>query len=329
MRIEDLSQWIENDEAHHCVVEEKGDKKNLVKIPYDDDFNFLYYQRVYNGNNLSRTQAFYYCGLYNKLDGKLYDLQSVLKGKLPELDSGKTIRTIQDEFESAVRSFINDIVDNNVDNLRSPFFENESYQQKLDHFKEYYAEAVIRQKFLDGESAEDVKFQCDYDCDRFEESQMIRFLKYSTAAVEEAATGYWQTHQDDMLLDLYMNEHVKDCLEKLEAQEDTRFHRQRNISKAVNESGAKSVNVTIQRDGKDFTFKYPAFNLGCNAYMDYHSWDMPAKDRENFRNMFEEGSRFYPQEITAISYRGKTIYEAEPWGVDDTPDEDETNTMKM
>ena len=89
------------------------------------------------------------------------------------------------------------------------------------------------------------------------------------------------------------------------------------------------MNVTIQRDGKDFTFKYPAFNLGCNAYMDYHSWDMPAKDRENFRNMFEEGSRFYPQEITAISYRGKTIYEAEPWGVDDTPDEDETNTMKM
>ena len=254
MTYADFADWLENDAAHHCVVEERGDKKNLVKIPYDDDFDFLYYQRVYNGNNLSRTQAFYYCGLYNKLDGKLYDLQSVLKGKLPELDSGKTIRTIQDEFESAVRSFINDIVDDNVDNLRSPFFENESYQQKLDHFKEYYAEAVIRQKFLDGESAEDVKFQCDYDCDRFEESQMIRFLKYPTAAVEEAATGYWQTHQDDMLLDLYMNEHVKDCLEKLEAQEDTRFHRQRNISKAVNESGAKSVNVTIQRDGKDFTF---------------------------------------------------------------------------
>ena len=245
------------------------------------------------------------------------------------MDSGKTIRTLQDEFEAAVRSFINDIVDDNVDNLRSPFFENESYQQKLDHFKEYYAEAVIRQKFLDGESAEDVKFQCDYDCDRFEESQMIRFIKYPTAAVEEAATGYWQTHQDDMLLELYKNDHIKDCLGKLEAQEDTRFHRQRNISKAINESGAKSVNVTIQRDGKDFTFKYPAFNLGCNAYMDYHSWDMPAKDRENFRNMFEESSRFYPQEITSISYRGKTIYEAEPWGVEDTPDEYETNPMKM
>lgn len=63
--------------------------------------------------------------------------------------------------------------------------------------------------------------------------------------------------------------------------------------------------------------------------MDYHSWDMPAKDRENFRNMFEEGSRFFPQEITAITYRGKQIYEAEPWGAGETPVEDEGSTMKM
>ena len=79
MKYADLSTWLENDAAHHCVIEERGDKKNLVKIPYDDDFDFLYYQRVCNGNNLSRTQAFYYCGIYNKLDGRLYDLQSVLK----------------------------------------------------------------------------------------------------------------------------------------------------------------------------------------------------------------------------------------------------------
>ena len=250
MRIEDLSQWIENDDARYAVVQENNSRETFVKIPYDEDFDFIYHQRGHHGNSLSRNQAFYYCGLYNKLDGMVYDLQNPLKGSLPELDSGKTIRTLQDEFEAAVRSFINNIVDNNVDNLRSPFFENESYQQKLDHFKEYYAEAVIRQKFLDGESAEDVKFQCDYDCGRFEEAQMIRFLKYPTAAVEEAATEYWQAHQDDMLLDLYMNDHVRDCLEKLEAKEDTRFHRQRNISKAINESGAKSVNVTIQRDGK-------------------------------------------------------------------------------
>lgn len=329
MTYTDLADWLENDADRHCIVEERGDRKNLIKVPYDDDFDFLYYQRACNGNNLSRNQAFYYCGFYNKLDGRLYDLQSVLRGKCPELYSGKTIRSIQDEFQTAVRGFIENIVDNNVDNLRSPFFEDASYQQKFDHFREYYVDSEVRQRFLNDGTADDVKFHCDYDCNRFEEAQMIRYLKYPTAAVEEAATEYWQTHQDDMLLKLYMNEHVRDRLEKLEAQEDTRFHRQRNISKAINESGAKSVNVTIQRDGKDFTFKYDAYKLGCNAYMDYHSWDMSAKDRENFRNMFEEGSRFFPQEVTAITYRGKTIYEAEPWGIDEAPDEGESFDMKM
>ena len=137
MRIEDLSQWIENDDARYAVVQENNSRETFVKIPYDEDFDFIYHQRGHRENSLSRNQAFYYCGLYNKLDGMVYDLQNPLKGSLSDLDSGKTIRTIQDEFESAVRCFINDIVDNNVDNLRSPFFENESYQQKLDHFKEF------------------------------------------------------------------------------------------------------------------------------------------------------------------------------------------------
>ena len=37
MTYADFADWLENDAAHHCVVEERGDKKNLVKIPYDDD----------------------------------------------------------------------------------------------------------------------------------------------------------------------------------------------------------------------------------------------------------------------------------------------------
>ena len=32
MKYADLSTWLENDAAHHCVIEERGDKKNLVKF---------------------------------------------------------------------------------------------------------------------------------------------------------------------------------------------------------------------------------------------------------------------------------------------------------
>ena len=93
MRIEDLSQWVENDDARYAVVQENNSRETFVKIPYDEDFDFIYHQRGHHGNSLSRNQAFYYCGLYNKLDGMVYDLQNPLKGSLPELDSGKTIRS--------------------------------------------------------------------------------------------------------------------------------------------------------------------------------------------------------------------------------------------
>ena len=89
MRIEDLSQWIENDDAKYAVVQENNSRETFVKIPYDEDFDFIYHQRVSTGKNLSRNQSFYYCGIYNKLDGKLYDLQTPLKGSLPDLPSSQ------------------------------------------------------------------------------------------------------------------------------------------------------------------------------------------------------------------------------------------------
>ena len=92
MRIEDLSQWIANDDARYAVVQENNSRETFVKIPYDEDFDFIYHQRGHRENSLSRNQAFYYCGLYNKLDGMVYDLQNPLKGSLSDLDSGKTIR---------------------------------------------------------------------------------------------------------------------------------------------------------------------------------------------------------------------------------------------
>ena len=75
MKYEDLTRWVENEAARYAVVQEKNAKETFVKIPYDEDFDFIYHQRGYHENSLSRNQAFYYCGLYNKLDGRIIALQ--------------------------------------------------------------------------------------------------------------------------------------------------------------------------------------------------------------------------------------------------------------
>ena len=42
MKFEDLSQWIENDDARYAVVQENNSRETFVKIPYDEDFDFIY-----------------------------------------------------------------------------------------------------------------------------------------------------------------------------------------------------------------------------------------------------------------------------------------------
>lgn len=58
MKYEDLTQWVENEAARYAVVQEKNAKETFVKIPYDEDFDFIYHQRGYHENSLSRNQAF-------------------------------------------------------------------------------------------------------------------------------------------------------------------------------------------------------------------------------------------------------------------------------
>ena len=41
MKYEDLADWLENDADRHCTVEERGDRKHLVKVPYDDEIQYL------------------------------------------------------------------------------------------------------------------------------------------------------------------------------------------------------------------------------------------------------------------------------------------------
>ena len=96
--------------------------------------------------------------------------------------------------------------------------------------------------FLAGEAADELKYQCDYVLDRKNDDLMFRYLRYPSATVEEAATHYWQEHQDDILLELRKNEIIREKYRAIEAQKNNPLHKQRAIMAAVKESGAKTVN---------------------------------------------------------------------------------------
>ena len=105
----ELYDWFLKDIIKPAVIK-NGDKVDtFVRLPYDDDFDYIYHQDNYNGQALTPT-GLEYCGIYNKLDGQIYDAQFSLRGKLPEIDSGKSMMNLFDDFDKEVRSYIEGIV---------------------------------------------------------------------------------------------------------------------------------------------------------------------------------------------------------------------------
>ena len=234
---------------------------------------------------------------------------------------------IEQQFNDDVRAFIEGVVGNDVDHLRSPSFEDAKYDNRLDDFRRNYADSIVTRMYLGGDSADDIRFQCGYYLDRSSSALMLRYLKYHDATVEEAATGYWQTHQDDMLLELRKNEILREKLRVLEANPNHPLHKQKAVMDAVKDSGAKTVYVTIIKGGEEYSFKYSADRLSRYMEGKYSAWDMPSKDRDGFYERFGRYSDFTPEDITEISYRGKTLYEADSLMPSESADEDFSDDM--
>ncbi len=323
----ELSKWLQDDITKPAVIRNGDYVDTVIRVPYDDDFDFIFHQNSYNGEPLTVNANMAYCGIYNKLDGQLYDVKFPLKGKLDDMDSAKSILDIEQQFNDDVRAFIEGVVGNDVDHLRSPSFEDAKYDNRLDDFRRNYADSIVTRMYLGGDSADDIRFQCGYYLDRSSSALMLRYLKYRDATVEEAATGYWQTHQDDMLLELRKNEILREKLRVLEANPNHPLHKQKAVMDAVKDSGAKTVNVTIIKGGEEYSFKYSADRL--SRYLDgrYSAWEMPPKDRDGFYERFGRYSDFTPEDITEISYRGKTLYEADSLMPSESADEDFSDDM--
>ena len=323
----ELIKWLQDDITKPAVIRNGDYADTIIRVPYDDDFDFLFHQNSYNGEPLTVNANMAYCGIYNKLDGQLYDVKFPLKGKLDDMDSTKSMLDIEQQFNDDVRAFIEGVVGNDVDHLRSPSFEDAKYDNRLDDFRRNYADSIVTRMYLGGDSADDIRFQCGYYLDRSSSALMLRYLKYHDATVEEAATGYWQTHQDDMLLELRKNEILREKLRVLEANPNHPLHKQKAVMDAVKDSGAKTVNVTIIKGGEEYSFKYSADRLSRYMEGKYSAWDMPSKDRDGFYERFGRYSDFTPEDITEISYRGKTLYEADSLMPSESADEDFSDDM--
>lgn len=109
MKFEKLYAWLKDPKSNITFVRDYDRQENFMKVSFSEKIDLIYHQRVIDAHALAPKLPFFYCGLYNKQDGKLYASEFPLKVNLPEIDSGETFGYLQKKLQSG-RAQISDSI---------------------------------------------------------------------------------------------------------------------------------------------------------------------------------------------------------------------------
>ena len=130
------------------------------------------------------------------------------------------------------------------------------------------------------------------------------------AYAEREAERYWSENQEAMYLQ-FLEQDARDAEQAAIAENPQNpVHIVRQIMAVMNTSGAKTVNVTVRKDGKELTFKTETGDLRRDCTGGYSHWHMIAADRRRFFECFGRNAEYRPEEILRITYGRSVLYEA-------------------
>lgn len=323
-REQEFAEWLksENVQPFRAKSVTYGSERTtaIIKAPYSEDFSYLYTQSDNKDNGLRRECALEYAGIYCKKDGKLYDVKWQLKDIFPKMTFENTASEMVERLNENVRRKAEQKLANDKNNLSLKELSKEE-KANLDIFKRSYMEDEVRDLFLYGMENDAIRYHCGYRVRNLQDEDVLQYIADPESYEDKEAEKYIAENQEKILLEFMKNELIKAKLQILEQAEDSPYHRLRNIQEAVNRSDAKAVSVTVNKDGHTLTFKMLAEYLSRTPYgNEFSTYGLSPQDRATFERTFGYNAKIAPEEITDISYRGKSIYTAEPF----EPQQDET-----
>ena len=306
-----FQEWLESDSYKHFIFDEGNvTHTTFIKVAKNDDFDYLFSQTFYTGSHIQRDDHLYFSGMYCKRDGQVYCAYNQLKRLIPEFEESKGQYAMADEVQKYVSNRINYIVLNNPDTYSTLRPISEEAEKQLQNYNERTVEGYASENFFANIYADSLEYETDYQFKGWDEDNLLEYILSPEQFIEDEAQKYLEEHIDDILLDLRKLESLKEHLAEIENATDSPLHRIKAISKAVTDSGAQSVKVTVLKNGIEFSFKTATDTLK-RSQGSYSRWDIPAAERRTYEELFKYDS-YRPEEIKEIMYRGHPIYSAEP-----------------
>ncbi len=307
---DDFRQWLDTGKAPITACRGKKADMMFLKLKKGPSVDYLYQIPLGQDNAISWDNSLTFCGVYDVERQTLY-----LTGDAGHfLMSGGFIAEVGSSVIKIIGSRINqrveDIIANDRNNLPVQEVRNIWELRNLQYYREYGAKEEAIRQFLSGKEPA-CQFRSGYEWKELSEAAFMAYLQDPEGFIQREAEQYIKTHQEEILVHFLEDDALLAEYQALIEDAGNPVHRMKAITEAVKASGAKTVTVTVQKDGQELTFKAAASSLtGHRTY--YSSYDIPAPDRREFERLFGRCLNYTAEDITRISYGRNTIYEAPP-----------------
>lgn len=323
----DFIKFLLDDSKMDAVFPKRFYFLKVHKELYDERFVLLFYEQ----DKSSFKQSGYSIGGYfDTKEKNVYNVSEDINQLL--LDNNKNISI--KEFNELGHEMLN-VIDENVTkyalNHKNEFKEkgmekyNQSNDWKIDRMKEEV------NKFFIKNDLKEITFVLDYadyiykDLDEYYNYNMHReYLKHPKSLVKECSEYIIQQREEEIgeeiLKNEYMNKYLKDILEN-KTNKYNDLYVNKNILSAIKDVDAKTLTITINYGGKEFTFKFDYNRLKCNLELGCFESSSYGVNYEKVSDFIKENSsnnleKRYKEEfafshITSIKYGKKELYNNE------------------
>ena len=305
---QEFQEWLENAAVPVLVLQKGKHLGSVVKVPATPEIDYLFGCETFYGERISWSDRLEFCGLYDRQHQALH----LLDDPLPNFVSGLTEEECQDStaFGKRIAQEVDRYVEAAISNDRSRLSVRElTSERNINSYRYYKGTEAGREAaslVFSGEKP-DVQFHSEYYTSLTEDT-LLSYLKSPEDYIKTTAEQYMRDNQEEFLAQFLKKDALLAEYQMLSQDSDAPVYRMRAITDALKKSGAKTVNVTVQKDGVELTFKTSAESLkGLKSQ--YSTWYIAPSDRLQFRHLFGAGSDYSAEDIIRIAYGRSTLYE--------------------
>lgn len=307
----DFQQWLNNGTAPLVVSHSPEESATFLKLSKLPKIDYIFGTVTVRAERIGWNDSLTFCGVYDQRSQRLYLADTPLTFVVDGItEEERDIKRYAKEICGQVNERVEAAVNNDRNNLSVKKVTDWRTSKDLKYYREYGArEEAIQRLFED--RAPDGQFHSDYALDGLPETAFLAWLQDPKLFIQTEAEQYLKDHQEDFLAEFLRNDALMAEYQALTQDAESPIHRMKAITDAVNRCGAKTVTVTVQKDGTELTFKAEA--IGLKGYrMNYYGSGIPAQDRRKFEKAFGRYADYSAEDIAKITYGRNTIYEAPP-----------------